>query len=251
MGLTISGDTADVSFYNSVELPFVFTNRDSRLRYYGRFKDDVFIVWRGSIESVTAWFEQFKRASPIFKLKLEDAAVSTVDYLDITISKGKHWKHTGFPDIAPYVKPSSRNPPLTSNSYHPRCQHASWPISRVRYYFDISTSHKAAHIACMNLIRRIEVHDPSHPSLSLLTALSKSKQFRGQSKPAVDAFTGSWLVLPYHPALLSLNRTCAHFRNLWAAESLLAPELKYLVALCPRICWSKGGQPLLSRLGGK
>ena len=103
----------------------------------------------------------------------------------------------------------------------------------------------------MNLIHRIEVHDPSHPSLVLLKALSKSKQFQGQSKPAVDTFTGSWLVLPYHPALLPLNRTCAHFRTLWSQDAALAPELRYLVGLCPRICWSKGGQPLISRLGGK
>ena len=60
MGLNISGDTTDTSFYHTAEKQFVFAVPDPRMRYYGRFKDDIFIMFRGSSDAVHEWFSRSK-----------------------------------------------------------------------------------------------------------------------------------------------------------------------------------------------
>ena len=249
MGLTISGDTADMAFYTSVEKAFIIEEADPRIRLYARFKDDVFMIFRGSHDAVHAWFEEFKQASSIFLLELEQVSSSGVSYLDLQIGKYSRWQHTGHPDIWPYQKPSSRAAPLVSNSYHPRSQHKSWPLCRFWHYGCVSTSRSSARSACMALYNRIRSHDCSHPSLSSLDILLKSKSTHAVRGKVSEPVSGTWIIIPYHPCWIPLQKVVAKFRRAWEHESSIAQELQYLDLLLPRISWSRGGQPLSIRLG--
>ena len=248
MGLNMSGDTADTAFYDSAEKPFIFSVPDPRIKYYGRFEDDIFIVFRGSHSDVHTWFDSFRAASSIFKLKLEEVGSSKVSFLDLSISKSSRWHRTGRPDIAPFQKPSSRAPPLITNSFHPRSQHRSWSLCRFQHYDNVSTGRLGASNAKWTLLRRLESHDLSHPSLSSLRSHCDLKQPVVSGKSS-EPFVGTWIVLPYHPCWLPLSRVCAGFRKQWRLDSLVAPELAYLNTLAPRISWSRGGCPLQVLLG--
>ena len=66
---------------------------------------------------------------------------------------------------------------------------------------------------------------------------------------ASEPFVGTWIVIPYHPCWLPLQRICAKFRKAWRHDAAVAPELEYLNTLAPRISWSRGGSPLQVLLG--
>ena len=200
MGLNISGDTADMAFFMSVEQTFVVEKADPRVRHYARFKDDIFVIFRGTHDAAQEWFTEFKQASSIFVLKLEQVSSTGVTYLDLQIGKYSRWQHTGHPDIWPYQKPSSRAAPLVSNSFHPRSQHKSWPLCRFWHYGVVSTSRSSARTACMALFNRIQSHDCSHPALSSLEALLKSKSTHVVSGKVSEPFSGTWIIIPYHRA---------------------------------------------------
>ena len=68
MGLCFSGEIADLVFYRLAETHFLESHR-RQVVSYDRFNDDIFTIFRGSVEDCKLWFCQFGNVvGHVFKL---------------------------------------------------------------------------------------------------------------------------------------------------------------------------------------
>ena len=127
-------------------------------------------------------------------------------------------------------------------SIHPLAVHRSWPTGRVKDYVALSSSpHYALH-AQRVLISRLKRYDICHPSIRILQS-----SHRDVGRTSQDDTACSWIVLPFHPALVPLvsvvARTAAHFQHLGRAYGQHSISM-----FRPRISWSQGDLNLMQVL---
>ena len=91
------------------------------VKFYGRFKDDILIIFDGSVPAHT--WGNFVRAirlkSKFFKIKTESMTKLSVNMLDVTLSKDSEWERTGRLSHYCFIKPTSIYTPLALSSAHP------------------------------------------------------------------------------------------------------------------------------------
>jgi len=86
MGLSLSGEVSDCSLLHLLEVGFML---DDSVRekygvvFYGRFKDDMLVVQRGSLEDATALVRNMRSKSKDFRLKIESVSKTSVTMLDV------------------------------------------------------------------------------------------------------------------------------------------------------------------------
>ena len=87
--------------------------------YYGRFLDDIKILWTHSRTDFDVFFETLNNHNPCIKLK---ATISedSIDLLDTTIFKGSGFRETGILDIKVFFKPTDTHELLHKSSFHPK-----------------------------------------------------------------------------------------------------------------------------------
>eukprot|EP00959_Pyramimonas_sp_CCMP1952_P142245 2977578-Pyramimonas_sp.AAC.1 len=122
MGLPFSGETADSAYYSIVEKYKVGKTAFRQfygIKYYGRFKDDIFMILeRRGVRTTDLWKVMRDRSS-FYTHKLEGTSTTGVSFLDTFVHKGSGWRKSGRLDYRPHFKSTSLSIPLSFSSAHP------------------------------------------------------------------------------------------------------------------------------------
>ncbi|OCT60779.1 hypothetical protein XELAEV_18046801mg, partial [Xenopus laevis] len=89
-----------------------------------RYIDDVFLLWRGDLDSLAAFRDAINGAHNDIKFTMT-ADLQAVTFLDVLVTRTQ----TGF-DTHVYTKPTDRNQLLSYDSFHPASVKRSIPISQ-------------------------------------------------------------------------------------------------------------------------
>ena len=150
---------------------------------------------------------------------------------------------TEFLVVKPYFKPTQRAPILNSSSSHLNYVHKSWPMGRYRDFEQLSSSPHYTIAAKRTFLQKLRWQQPSHPAISSLQSSLVSVPSSGSAKRQ----SGSWLVLPFHPAWLPLQATvnaiASHWNHLHRAYGRCA-----LVLSTPGISCTRGNKFLMQAL---
>ena len=84
-----------------------------------RYIDDILVIWPGSPQSLEEFVAYLNSKHPTIKFTHETSEWS-VDFLDLTIYKGKRFSTTGKFDIKPFFKKTNKFQYLQYSSSHPR-----------------------------------------------------------------------------------------------------------------------------------
>ncbi|CAH2284592.1 Hypothetical predicted protein [Pelobates cultripes] len=93
--------------------------------FYRPFIDDVFIIWRGDLESITSMVNLINEAPTPIKLTMT-ASPTEVDFLDVHI-----YKNQSKLAYTLYTKPTDRNTVLKADSFHLKPFKESLPLSQI------------------------------------------------------------------------------------------------------------------------
>ena len=112
--------------------------RQFGLKTYWRYRDDIFIVIKP--EKLDPFINALKNRARFYNLELEVSSNTKVDYLDLTIFKGRGWQSTRLLDFCPRVRDSQKAVPLSQDSAHPPNIHWNWPLNLLRQKAQASSS---------------------------------------------------------------------------------------------------------------
>ena len=102
-----------------------------RVLYYGRFKDDGFILLSCFDQSsIDALINFMSARSKFFKLQFGEPSRDT-NFLDIRLWMGPCWKKSGRLDHTLHHKATSLYQPFALSSHHPMHVHSVWPKGMV------------------------------------------------------------------------------------------------------------------------
>ena len=189
------------------------------------------------------FIDQLRACSTSFKLKVESFSSSSVNMLDLCLSKGRRFEKSGFIDVSMHTKPSVIGVPLASRSWHLPSIHKNWPESRVIHYKRVCSDSAGFRFAVFELFKKIWSHDPSHPALESLASslLSGKHAVNGtalmKKKKVVEC---SRIVIPFHPGLMSLDVVLQTLDKEFVEHGWSS--------LVPRIAWSLGAKNVLQRV---
>ena len=133
-----SGEVSDAAFYHMAErtcLPLPSVRRKFQISFYGRYKDDLFLVCGASRTEFAALMSCLRAQSREFKINVNSISNHSAAMLDVQIFKGASFVDRSKLSFRFYRKPTSIWRPLDIDSYHCPSVHMSWPIaylSRVR-----------------------------------------------------------------------------------------------------------------------
>ncbi|XP_013889701.1 uncharacterized protein LOC106536906 [Austrofundulus limnaeus] len=99
------------------ESKFVHNNNPfiNHLKYYGRYIDDILILFKGTESDLLAFYDYINNTHPCVKLTLEHSKTE-IHFLDLTIYRDL----TGEVNTTLYRKPTDVNSILHYNSFHPQ-----------------------------------------------------------------------------------------------------------------------------------
>ena len=132
MGMAHSSAASSINFHFLVERSFVPLCPDvSGVLIYARYHDDIFSVCSDTC-SARNLIETIKcKASSNYVIKVERVSTQWVTMLDITIFKSDSFAVSGKFSWRPFIKPTARHIPLSSESAHPEFVHESWPLAEI------------------------------------------------------------------------------------------------------------------------
>ena len=160
MGSIISSALCDLAFYALAEKGIVDNKvacEAAKLAVWLRYRDDIFVVYR-EFEPWRRTFESIKmRASKIWSLEVEEINRYKIDFLDVTMFKGRQWSRNGILDRRPFVKPSSRAAPLGVDSAHPKFTQ-QWVLANVSRLANNSSSRVEFCHAKLQFMARLETY---------------------------------------------------------------------------------------------
>ena len=93
------------------------TNIKNKIVSHGRFREDGFIIFNGSLEEATRFFEIGNQVHPLLKFTYEISESSMV-FLDTVIYKGIRFTESGVLDTKSYIKPTNSFQFLHRTSAH-------------------------------------------------------------------------------------------------------------------------------------
>ena len=168
----------------------------------------------------------------------------SVPFLDFCISK----TGDGYLEFSPYVKPTARHLPLSSDSCHTRSVHASWPVSECRRMFkrascaDLAKAWVAAkisrwrhHLLDERIVSRCERLVTCMPSLVAKRAVLEFEGHEGLVETSRVR-----LVLPYRPEFISLPSRLRAFLADKNCHFLQTLGRQFDV----QICWCRAGRAM-------
>ena len=234
MGLVHSGDLADLSFLELVDLwllaPHTIDNLGIKL--YLRFRDDGLVVLKPS--GVEALKTEVKRRARFYEVKVEDESVYRMEFLNLRVCK-----RPGGLLTMHYAKPTANNIPLSSLSGQAPTVHKSWPRSIIGSIFRLCMRSKDAQRAADNLRARFFT--------STVPLCWPATRWRPQV-PRRDRSSTVWLALPFHPSTSGgLQRILFEIK----AELGTRFTNNFMTTLGLNdvsIAWQNGSAPLLYRL---
>ena len=132
---------------------------------------------------------------------------------------------------------------LSSNSSHPYSVHKSWPSCRFKDFEVLSSSPHYALAAKRVFLNKVRRQDPLHPAIPVLQSSLVPACHSSSSKGQL----GSWMILPYHPALVPLHAVVSAIGRHWDYLSTAYGRLS-LPLYRPRISWAHGNKYLMQLL---
>jgi hypothetical protein len=115
------GSKASCSISDATVHPFelkLIQRYSNRIAAWHRFRDDIFMIWTGSETELKLFIEETNRMHPTLKFTFE-YSTQEVNFLDITIFKGKNFLSKGILDTKVYTKPTDTFMYLEPSSAHP------------------------------------------------------------------------------------------------------------------------------------
>ena len=117
---------------------------------------------------------------------------------------------------------------------HPRSVHVSWPMGRLHHFKSLCSDRGLFPRASVRFLRRFADYLPDHSTFERLKVLHSELY---TSEPSLAAKRSaeecSWVVIPYHPALIASGFTEA-FRGVQA--DFTANGMPHFL---PRLSWSR------------
>lgn len=123
MGAKFASSLANL-FMAKWEEDVVYTNRDPALIVWGRYIDDILVLWRGSVESLDLFFQQLNNNDRGISLSYV-VSRDRINFLDLEI---RIWN--GRFQFQTYFKPMDRNGFIPTDSCHQRSWLDSIPLSQ-------------------------------------------------------------------------------------------------------------------------
>ena len=243
MGLVSSGEVSDSAFHWMVEETFLLqksTRTTYEIFYYGRFKDDIFMIVGGNSGTRKELIAKMRSHSRFFKLQVDDVSGSGVEMLDITIQRVHP---TGWSRLVTslYIKPTSISRPLAGTSMHPPFVHEHWPLSQVQRIRKLCGDGNIEKLHLDRFRSRL-LHGDCHQFVrnkfkpdTMCTTRSRKIEPSGSS-------LDSWLILPFHFKWArarigsALSAHCDNFSS--TMGNLGIPGFRI------RLGWSLGGKHL-------
>lgn len=133
--------------------------------YYARFLDDIFGIWRGSLDSLLA-----------FKLRLQtliginltiDHSTNGITMLDCFIYKGPRLVNNQL-DIRTYIKPTNLFQYITYNSFHPKSTLKSLVVNQLQRFVTTNTERKNYIYHKHQFYKQLQARGYHHDALQVL-----------------------------------------------------------------------------------
>ena len=125
MGTRVAPNFANVHM-GRFEENFVYkTEWSNYVIIWVRFIDDIFLIWKGDIDSLTEFIDHLNNAAPSIKFTHE-ISTNSVNFLDTTVLKDRQ----GNISTDVYQKPTDTHPYLHWTSAHPPHLKQSIPYSQ-------------------------------------------------------------------------------------------------------------------------
>lgn len=121
---------------------------------YFRFLDDIFIIWTHSRSDFEEFFRILNEHHASIKLKSE-ISDTTIDFLDVTLFKGRHFKAQNTLDTKVFVKPTDTLQLLHKKSFHPKHTFSGILKSQFLRFNRICNNEEDFEEACNRLIRAL------------------------------------------------------------------------------------------------
>ena len=115
MGSTASPEICDITLH---DLENKILQQADHILTWWRYRDDILVLYSGELEDFKNLINTMNQLHPTLKFTYE-ASKTSIDYLDLTIFKGKRFRETGILDTKVYTKPTETYQFLHRTSSHP------------------------------------------------------------------------------------------------------------------------------------
>lgn len=179
-----------------------------------------------------------KRVAAPYRLKVSCISADSIDFLDVTLFKGKQWRQSGILDSKPFVKPTRSDVYLSMLSMHPLSLHKAWPKGRCIHYEKVSSSVGDAKKAISDLCLALKKHEPDHVAIDS----SSLRLQHGRTVREKRLKTGTFFVVPYHPEIrrCGINVVCSSY-NKYLNMMSVCREFSYYSEMNVEISYALGG----------
>ena len=229
MGLALSGDVSDASFYIKAEHNFITNSQAMEkvgVQRYWRYKDDVLVAHCGSPAQRLRFIQALRAKSRSWKIKVEGIYSNNVPFLDIEVFKDSNFQITRQFHTKVYHKPSAQKRPLGVTSNHPPSVHTQWPLGMLRRAESLCSSRRGLQEEVVHLHRFFSHRfGPGYAKLILESSSKPSQSSLGRVKSFISF---KWSPIWNYGSMRAVLRNCA--------ESFPAFELQL------RMCFKLAGE---------
>ena len=247
MGCIHAGELSDLCYYYLVEMGYLLdpcVRQAFGIIAYYRFKDDVFIIFQTDGDTVQACIAAIQHRAKYFVVTEDKISSTSVDMLDITLSKTNSWIKSGLLHVSHFVKPSAIGKYLSSDSVHPSSTHMGWPLARVSHFKLCNTDIHGYYDSCVKFHNKLSRDSPGHVALQWF-----KRRFLGLDvfqKPFHEKVPCTYVAVPFSRVWngAGLNRC---LKSVYDDHAALISDFTDLPMLAS-IAWSKAQANLLQTL---
>ena len=117
MGSKCSPEICDIRAFEVVKEVFERFPTKEKISFYGRYRDDGFIIYEGTIDELEIFFQIANSIHPLLKFTYNISETEAI-FLDTCIYKGQRFEMEGVLDIKSYIKPTNTHQYLHRSSMH-------------------------------------------------------------------------------------------------------------------------------------
>ncbi len=246
-----AGAVADLYFHRKVEAKILPDASKLGLCKYLRFRDDLLAVVSDICHAPIFFTTIREKAASYCTIGQDAYSLRAVPFLDLMIFKSAP-EGEGFLSWRPFVKPTARHIPLSSESYHPASVHKSWPQAEM-----LRMTRRSADAATAASWRQAKLDRFKHfmlrPRVLQECAVWRARTEACSAKEwmtvqsVFDRRCLIRLVLPYRHELVALPAELKAIVRLYRERFLFETGLD--LELC--VCWSKAGAALGNLVRGR
>ena len=120
-----------------------------------RYLDDIFLIWHHPLNQFWDYFNILNTHHPDIKLK-HTISEQSIDFLDVTIFKGKQFHSKAILDTKVFFKPTDTHELLHKKSYHPKHTFRGIIKSQIIRFHRICSNPEDFHHACSTLFTALK-----------------------------------------------------------------------------------------------